>query len=401
MAQTVTLPGGNGSFTTFQVEKDAKAALTTAIKDLFNDAGKNITANEIASGQDGMKGFFNLVLDGALAPTTITAGANVQALFDTGLGQDTLVGNAATTLFVANAAGDSISSAAAASTIIGGAGNDTVTASGNVTAYLDGGNNQVNLGGGALDLLGHGGNDTVNVVSGNDTVNVAYKATLNLSGNGTNDQVTLAAGSAVYVSGSNVTTTITGNNETVVITGSNEVINLVGSGDTIIIKGGTNDTITYSTPGKGKGEHSATVLGAGGDDKGKGHHAATVAGSASASTIHGGHAAFAHEAGKHDVFTATRHADTMIGAQHDTAAGSGLFKLEGSVHSTHTIAAFSSQRDTIAISHPNQRQIVGGLHHATVAGGGAHTTTLFTADHTKITIVGDRVLASDILKSQN
>ena len=107
---TVTLPGGNGNFTTLSVGQDAKTALTTAIKNLFNAAGSNTTPNEIASGVAGEKGFFNLVLDGGLQATTITAGSNVQALFDTGLGQDTLIGNASTTLFTANNAGDSISS---------------------------------------------------------------------------------------------------------------------------------------------------------------------------------------------------------------------------------------------------------------------------------------------------
>jgi len=387
---TVTLPGGNGGFTAIPVEKDAKATLTTAIKNLFNAAGSNITANEIASGVDGTKGFFNLVLDGALAPTTVTAGANVQALFDTGGGQDTLVGNTATTLFVANSAGDSISSAAAASTIIGGAGSDTVSAVGSVTAYLEDGNNQVNLGGGALSLLGTGGDDTVNVVAGKNTVTADYKATLDLSGNGTTDQVTLAAGSSVYISGSNVTTNITGNHETIVITGSNEHINLIGSGDKIIIAGGTNDTITYSTPGKGKG-HAATVIGGGDDSKGKKHITAGAA-----STIHGGRATFVHAAGEHNVFTGTRHADTMVGALHDKTGGSDLFKLDATVHSTHTITAFSSQHDTISIGHISQKQLVADLRHATITGAGAHTTTVFTSDNTKITIVGDRVLASDI-----
>ncbi len=391
--QTVSLPGGNGGFTAIPVEHDAKATLTAAIKNLFNAAGSNITANEIASGVDGTKGFFNLVLDGALAPTTITAGANVQALFDTGAGQDTLVGNTATTLFVANNAGDSISSTAAASTIIGGAGSDTVSAVGDVTAYLEGGSNQVNLGGGALSLLGTGGKDTVNVVAGNNTVDAKYKATLDLSGNGTTDQVTLAAGSSVYISGSNVTTKITGNNETIVITGSNEHINLIGSGDTIIIAGGSNDTITYSNPGKGKG-HAATVIGGGDDSKGKGHDA--LGGASAAATVHGARASLTHVAGEHNIFTATRHADTMAGALHDKTGGSDLFKLDAAMHSNHTITAFSNQHDTISIGHITEKQIAAGLRHATITGAGAHTTTIFTADNTKITIVGDRVLTSDI-----
>jgi len=393
---TVTLPGGNGNFTNLAVEKDAKAALTSAIKNLFNENSPNITPNEIASGVDGTKGFFNLVLDGALASTTIVAGSNVQALFDTGLGQDTLLGNSATTLFFANNAGDSISSTAAASTIIGGAGSDTVSAQGNISAYLEGGSNQVNLSNGALDLLGTGGNDTVNVIAGSNTVTAAYKTTIDLSGDGTKDKISLATGSTVSITGSNVVATITGNNETIYINGSNESISLIGSGDKVIFVGGSNDTVTYSSPGKGGGNgngHSATVIGGGDDhDKGKGH---AVLGSGS-STIHGHKAAFAHVPGEHNVFTAGQHSATMSGALADTVGGTDLFKLDAAVRSHHTITAFSSQSDTISIAHVTEKQLRVGFAHATITGGGAHTTTILTADHTRITIVGDRVLRSDL-----
>ena len=389
---TVTIPGGNGNFTSLGVEKDAKAALTSAIKNLFNQAGPNVTPNEIASGVDGTKGFFNLVLDGALASTSITAGANVQALFDTGLGQDTLVGNSATTLFFANNAGDSISSAAAASTIIGGTGSDTVSAQGMVSAYLEAGNNQVNLANGSVSLLGTGGNDTVNVVTGSNTVNAAYKATVDLSGNNTNDKVTLADGSTVSVTGGSVVATITGDNETIYINGSNDSLNLVGRNDTVIFVGGSNDTITYTSPGKGNG-HSATVIG--GDGKGKGHSSVPAAGEAG-SSIHAGQAVYTHIMGQHNVFDAGQQSDTMVGALHDAKGGSDLFKLDASVHSHHTITAFSSQADTISISHITERQLKVGLAHATITGGGSHTTTIFTADNTKITIIGDRVLGSDL-----
>ena len=389
---TVTIPGANGNFTSLGVEKDAKAALTTAIKNLFNSSAPNITANEIASGVDGTKGFFNLVLDGALASTSITAGANVQALFDTGLGQDTLVGNSATTLFFANNAGDSISSSAAASTIIGGAGSDTVSAQGAVSAYLEAGNNQVNLSNGSVSLLGTGGSDKVNVVAGSNTVTAAYKATIDLSGANTKDKVTLADGSTVSVTGGSVVATITGNNEAIYINGSNDSLNLVGSNDTVIFVGGGNDTITYSSPGKSQG-HSATVIG--GDGKGKGH-STVVGGGGAGSTIHAGHAVYTHIAGEHNVFTAARQSDTMVGALHDAKGGSDLFKLDASVHSHHTITAFSNQSDTISISHITERQLKVGLAHATITGGGSHTTTIFTADNTKITIIGDRVLGSDI-----
>jgi Ca2+-binding RTX toxin-like protein len=388
---TVTLPGGNGNFTSIAVSHDAKTVLTTAIKNLFNAAGSNITANEIASGVDGDKGFFNLVLDGGLHATTVSAGANVQALFDTGLGQDTLVGNKSTTLFTANSAGDSISSIAT-STIIGGAGNDTVSVVGKASAYLEAGDNLVQLGGGSVSLLGTGGNDTVNVVSGANTVSVAYKATVDLIGSNTTDSLTLATGSTIGISGDNINTTITGNNETILVTGSNEHIQLIGSGDKIIISGGTNDTITYTAPGKHNG-HAATNMGGG--HIGSGHAAASVAGSGVGATLHGGMATFVHDIRAHDVYTAGKQSDTMAGALGDKKGGD-LFKFDASTHSYHMVTAFSSQRDTISIAHADRAQVADALKHATIVGSGAHTTTIFGVDNTKITIVGDRVLASDI-----
>src|SRR6185312_9031218 len=113
-------------------------------------------------------------------------------------------------------------------------------------------------------------------------------------------------------------------------------------------------------------------------------------------TVHGGKAAFTHVAGEHNVFTASGHADTMTGALRDTLGGGDLFKLDAATHSRHTITAFSSQSDTVSIAHITQHQLKAGLAHATIAGAGAHTTTIFTADHTRITIIGDRVLTSDI-----
>jgi hypothetical protein len=391
---TVTLPGGNGNFTTLAVSQDAKAVLTTAIKNLFNAAGSNITANEIASGVAGEKGFFNLVLDGGLQSTKITAGANVQALFDTGLGQDTMIGNASTTLFTANNAGDSISSIAT-STIIGGTGNDTVSVVGKASAYLEAGDNLVQLSGGSVSLLGTGGNDTVKVLTGANTVSAAYKATVDLTGSGTTDSVTLAAGSNVGVSGNNINTTISGNNETIRVSGSNEHIQLIGTGDTIIISGGTNDTITYAAPSK-QSSHAATQMGGGHSGSSlSGHGATSVAGSGTGATLHGGTAGFTHHIGAQNVYTAGTRSDSMSGALTDTKGGD-LFKFDASTHSQHVITAFSSQRDTISIAHADRTQVADALKHATVVGSGAHTTTIFGLDNTKITIVGDRVLASDI-----
>jgi len=394
MADFVTIPGGNGNFSSISVPSDAKTALTTAIKSLFAAAGSNITANEIASGVDGTKGFFNIVLDGALGATTISAGANVQALVDTGLGQDTLVGNQATTLFVANSAGDSISSMAT-STIIGGAGNDTVSVVGNATAYLEGGNNLVQLSGGALNLLGTGGNDTVNVLSGANTVSVSYKATVELTGSGTTDQLSLGAGSTVDVAGNNISATIGGNNDTIVFTGSNEHILLTGKGDTIVISGGTNDTITYT--GTGSAVKHATATAAGGGHKGHSSQGDSLSsGGHAAATLHGGAAGFTHIVGATGAYTAGAQSDTLIGALGDTTDAGDLFRFNAKVHSHHVIAAFSSSQDTISLLNTDRTQVNEALRHATISGGGAHTTTIFALDNTKITIIGDRVLASDI-----
>jgi hypothetical protein len=394
MADFVTLPGGGGNFTSIAVPHDAKTALTTAIKNLFNAAGSNITANEIASGVNGMKGFFNVVLDGALAGTTVSAGTNVQALIDTGLGKDTLVGNQSTTLFVGNGAGDSISSMAT-STIIGGAGDDTVSVVGNATAYLEGGNNLVQLSGGSLNLLGTGGNDTVSVVSGSDTVTASYKVTVALSGSGTTDQLNLATGSTVDVSGNNISATVGGNNDTIVFTGSNEHVLLTGKDDTIIISGGNNDTIIFSTGGGGSAKHGATAIGGGYGGHGHGPHSDDPKGA----TLHGGAAAFTHTVGATSVYTADAGSGTLIGALGDTTGAGDLFKFDTKTHSHHTIAAFSSSQDTISMLHADRTQIADALKHATITGGGAHTTTLFALDNTKITIIGDRVLASDLKTS--
>ena len=70
MADFVTLPGGGGNFTSIAVPHDAKTALTAAIKTLFNAAGSNITANEIASGVSGAKGFFSTMVPEYLSFTS-------------------------------------------------------------------------------------------------------------------------------------------------------------------------------------------------------------------------------------------------------------------------------------------------------------------------------------------
>jgi hypothetical protein len=259
---------------------------------------------------------------------------------------------------------------------------------GKASVYLDAGDNLVQLKGGSVSLLGTGGQDTVNVLTGTNTVSAAYKVTVDLTGSGTIDKLTLAAGSAVKISGNSINTTVTGNNETINVSGSNEHIQLIGTGDTIIISGGSNDTITYSASSQ-QNSKSATNIG------GAAHATTTVAGSSVGATLHGGTANFVHRVGAMDVYTAGTRSDTMSGALTDTKGGD-LFKFDASIHSKHVITAFSSQRDTISIAHADRAQVVDALKHATVVGSGAHTTTIFGLDNTRITIVGDRVLASDI-----
>ena len=315
----------------------------------------------------------------------ISAGANVQALFDTGLGQDTLLGNAATTLFVANGAGDSISSIADASTIIGGAGSDTLSAVGSVTAYLEGGNNLVQSERRSFgDLLGTGGNDTVNVVSGSDTVSVSYKATVALSGSGTTDQLNLATGSTVDISGNNISATIGGNNDTIVFTGSNEHVMLTGKGDTIIISGGTNDTITYSTPGKGGGKghaHAATVIGSDGKGKGHGPHWRRSADRAPPRPSMAGARPLpisrASTACSPAPGIPTRWRARCMTRRAAVTCSSSTRKPTATIRSPPS----QVQQDTISIAPcgPETDRGRPALKHATITGGGAHTTTMFAA----------------------
>jgi hypothetical protein len=375
---SVSLPGGSGSFTTFNIGSDAKKAVTAAIKQLFNAAGQNITANEIASGVDGDKGFFNVVLDGALKATTITAGNNVQALIDTGLGHDTLVGNASTTLFVGNSQGDSFSSMATASTIVGGAGNDTVAITGgSATAYLEGGNNLVNVSGGAVTLSGTGGTDTVNVAGGANTVSAAYKATIDIIAGGT-DTISLAKGSQVNISGNNVNAVITGSNETITITGSNEYINLIGKNDTIIVSGGSNDTITYSdgTAGKHRGsDDSATTAGGAAE----GHHGRgeDTLGGMGATLAGGEKTDFLH----HN----NRHSGVPVKLIGDTKISGGVFSFDAKAHGSSQTVSFSSIQGPIATAHALSMQRIAALKGATTLAGGAHSGTTFTVNHDKIT----------------
>lgn len=377
---TVSIPGGGGSFTTIQIGNDAKTVVAGAIKQLFTTAGKNITANEIASGVDGDKGFFNLVLDGALKATKIIAGANVQALIDTGLGSDTLIGNKSTTLFIGNNDGDSISSVTK-STIVGGAGNDTVVVTGSATAYLEGGNNLVSVSAGAVTLAGTGGNDTVDVGGGANTVSAAYKVTIDLMGKGGTDELDLAKGSTVKISGSNITTVINGSDETITISGSNEHISLTGSGDTVIIAGGSNDTITYSSPTPTKLGHLAAsaVGGAGGT-----HHTVGIAASTGATLSGGETANLTHRAVTQHIAHTSPLADTL---------GGTMFKFDASAHSNHQITSFSSMQEQTAIALAAHQHSLAALKEVTMAGG--HARTIFTLNHDKITILGERIIMPD------
>src|SRR5271156_4653267 len=161
---TVTLPGSGKSFINITTGADASVALTSAIKSLFTAAGKNITANVVGSGQAGSAGFFNLIEESSSKNVSDTAGTGVQAIVNIGTGKDTLIGNASTTLLVANGAGDSISTAVTGSgvaSVFGGAGDDTVSVTGNAKIYLGTGSNEVILSGSdSVSLLGTGGSDT-------------------------------------------------------------------------------------------------------------------------------------------------------------------------------------------------------------------------------------------------
>ena len=81
---TATLPGGSGKFVNIPIGSDASGALQTAIKSLFTAAGKNFTANFVASGEAGKDGFFNLIEETSKTKVTDKAGANVQAIVDIG-----------------------------------------------------------------------------------------------------------------------------------------------------------------------------------------------------------------------------------------------------------------------------------------------------------------------------
>lgn len=210
MASTATLPGGGKSVFKLPIGADVGNALQTAINSEFKAAGKNFTMNIVDSKAPGKANFFNAVINQATKAVSITAGTDVQAIFDlSAKGGDTLIGGSSTNLIYANATakgGDSIS-VTGNSTVFGTAGADTLSVnSGTATAYLEGGNNAVTLiGNDTLTLVGTGiatvtgGSGKVSVAGGTGTLSFTHNKggidTVSVSNKTGGDTLTGALGS--------------------------------------------------------------------------------------------------------------------------------------------------------------------------------------------------------------
>jgi len=357
---TATLPGGGSkNNVTITIGSDANVALQTAINSLFKAAGKNITANTVASGAAGKAGFFNYLPDtvATKSATNLKAGINVQAIIDTqGHAGDTLTGGTKTTLLVGNASGDRIINKTTA-TVFGGAGNDTVDVTGKVSAYLEAGKNSVNLNGAdSVSLLGTGGSDTVNISAGANTVSAMYAANVSIMGTNSNDTLTLGSKSAVTVSGAKDRITLAGNGSvSVMVTGSGDTINAGAGAATITAGAGT-----------------VSVMG-------------------STGTIN-----FAHGVGGRDTFVAGTGKITLKGAGTDTK-GSDLFKFNVKTAQSTVITSFSASKDTISIAGATAAQIKTALGKATVTGTGTNTKTVFTVGNDHFTVTGGALTTKNVI----
>jgi hypothetical protein len=181
MATTVTLQGGAAKYT-LPVGKDAAAVIASAIEKQFTGA---------------KAGDFTVLDPSGSADISVTAGKQLQGLFDLGLGQDTLVGGLKTTLIYGNAdntQGDSFS-VVGKTTVFGTAGADTLNVTnGAATAYLEGGKNVVSLSGGA---------DTLSVAgTGGATISVDKGTKASIVGGSGDDKVRLGTGATTIVAGS-------------------------------------------------------------------------------------------------------------------------------------------------------------------------------------------------------
>lgn len=384
---TATLPGGGSkNNVTITIGSDANVALQTAINSLFKAAGKNITANTVASGAAGKAGFFNYLPDtvATKSATNLKAGINVQAIIDTqGHAGDTLTGGTKTTLLVGNASGDRIINKTTA-TVFGGAGNDTVDVTGKVSAYLEAGKNSVNLNGAdSVSLLGTGGSDTVNISAGANTVSAMYAANVSIMGTNSNDTLTLGSKSAVTVSGAKDRITLAGNGSvSVMVTGSGDTIN-AGAGAATITAGAGTVSVMGST---GKLNFTA---GAG---------ATTVTAGSGAASVTGGKGTinFAHGVGGRDTFVAGTGKITLKGAGTDTK-GSDLFKFNVKTAQSTVITSFSASKDTISIAGATAAQIKTALGKATVTGTGTNTKTVFTVGNDHFTVTGGALTTKNVI----
>ena len=427
---TVTLPGSGANFVKITTGTDDQKVLQTAIKNLFNAAGPNITAVTVPSGSGATSGFFNLVFNAGSKATDLTAGANVQAIIDNGTGADTLTGGKSTTVLVGDAKGDLFkTSASGIATVFGGAGADTVDVSGKAVTYLEGGKNVVNLAGGdsvSLKGTGKGSADTVNITAGKNTVLSAYEATVDIKATKGSETLTLAAGSKVSISGSHDTVTLSSSGSTVTISGSSDSVKISGSNkvtvgakssDTIslgknsTISLGASDTLNLSGSKAAAvvtASGSATIIGGTStgtlkftgaanakDSVQAGHGSATLTAGKGASDLFvagsGTNYLFTHSAsgGGHDTFVGGSKSDTMVGAGTDKTH-TDLFKFESSLKGgTHTITNFTSGKDTIDLVGYSKAQIDTAISKgAATFNAKTGTETITLSDHTKITVSG-------------
>jgi hypothetical protein len=238
MASTVTLQGGAANYT-LPVGKDAVAAITAAIQTEFTGA---------------KSGSFTVIDPSGSADISVTAGKQLQGIFDLGLGQDTLIGGLKTTLIYGNAddtQGDSIS-VVGKTTVFGTAGADTLSVTnGSATAYLEGGKNIVSLA---------GKSDTLSVAgTGGASIKIDKGTKASIVGGAADDTVRLSTGAATVTAGSGSMSVIGGTGQLTFThgVGGDDTVNVGSTKATDFLTGAAgdkagSDLFTMNIKGSGK-----------------------------------------------------------------------------------------------------------------------------------------------------
>lgn len=257
----ITLTGTAGNDTlTGTAGDDTFEGLAGA--DSLNGGDGNDTFNVTNTASDGSD-----TIDGGSGSDTIAVAGIINLTTNARVNnvENVTLGSGASVTLTGQSEPFNITASSGNETVVGGTGNDTITGGAGADSLVGGsGNDLINVTDTASD-----GNDTIKGEGGNDTITVAAGQTIVFTANDNNimlvENITLATGASVTLTGQAEGFNITGStgNETVV--GSNGIDIIVGAGGNDSLSGGNgNDTFVFSSAAEFT---QATVIGGLATDK--------------------------------------------------------------------------------------------------------------------------------------